>query len=165
MGLFILRRDILSKFLFYHCHSEAHYFLSFNCFLTLTLNSLGSFYVVFQNCQVNLVSTLGLYLRFQIALLGLVFSFFIAPISSPFHHEALSLFLVTSFYDDIPSLWVPLWRRGFVVSIHQDRWSWAMETNQLPNPRWYKQEKCVLFQCCSQDYLRTPWDSGWLWSR
>lgn len=121
MGPLILRRDILSKFPFYCCHFEAHYFLSSNCFLILTLNSLESFLVVFQNCQVNLVSALGLCLGFQIALLKLVFSFFKAPISSLFHHEVLSLFLVTWFYDHILSLWVPLWRIGFAVSIHQDR--------------------------------------------
>lgn len=154
MGPFILRRDILSKFPFYYCHSEAHYFLSSHCFLILTLNSLGSFFVVFQNCQVNLVSTLGLCLRFQIALLRLVFSFFMAPISSSFHHEALSLFLVTWFYDAISSLWVPLWRIGFVVSIHQDRWSWLWKPTNPQIPETINKRNV----CCSSAALKISWE-------
>lgn len=74
-------------------------------------------------------------LGIPIALLKFIFPFFEAQFSSSFHHEALSLFLVTWFCDDIPGLWVGfLYGEGFVLFIHQHRWSWVLETDRPQIP-------------------------------
>lgn len=51
VGLAVSRRDISSMFPFHFFHPEAHNFLSSNCFLMLTLDSLGSVFLVFHKTK------------------------------------------------------------------------------------------------------------------